>query len=101
MAPRNARLAALQRHLLAATPAAAAVPDDPLAEPRMGRIDAAALREFVTALLVAKGSEPAEAETVAAHLVLSNLKGHDSHGVGMLPQYAAPDPNPHSQGSAG
>ena len=101
MAPRNARLAALQRHLLAATPTAAAVPDDPIAEPRMGRIDAAALREFVTALLVAKGSEPAEAETVAAHLVLSNLKGHDSHGVGMLPQFAAPDPTPHSQGSAG
>ena len=32
----------------------------------MGRIDGAVLREFVTALLVAKGSEPAEAETEEA-----------------------------------
>lgn len=53
----------------------------------MGRIDADALKQFVSALLRGKGSGAAEAETVAEHLVGANLKGHDSHGVGMLPQY--------------
>jgi hydroxycarboxylate dehydrogenase B len=33
------------------------------------------------------GSEEAEAEQVADHLVRANLAGHDSHGVGMLPTY--------------
>jgi LDH2 family malate/lactate/ureidoglycolate dehydrogenase len=28
-----------------------------------------------------------EARTVADNLVLANLSGHDSHGVGMLPRY--------------
>ena len=28
-----------------------------------------------------------EAKIVAEHLVLANLTGHDSHGVGMLPTY--------------
>ena len=35
----------------------------------------------------ATGSSAAEAQAVAANLVLANLKGHDSHGVGMLPRY--------------
>lgn len=47
----------------------------------------AELRAQVTAVLVACGSSPEEAETVAANLVLANLSGHDSHGVGMLPRY--------------
>jgi uncharacterized oxidoreductase len=40
-------------------------------------------------LLIARrmGSEAAEAEEVADHLVRANLTGHDSHGVGMLPRY--------------
>ncbi len=33
------------------------------------------------------GSDEAEAEEVADHLVRANLAGHDSHGVGMLPRY--------------
>ena len=33
------------------------------------------------------GSEPAEATQVADHLVDANLRGHDSHGVGMIPHY--------------
>lgn len=33
------------------------------------------------------GSSAAEAQAVAANLVMANLKGHDSHGVGMLPRY--------------
>ena len=28
-----------------------------------------------------------EARLVADHLVLANLFGHDSHGVGMIPHY--------------
>ena len=38
-------------------------------------------------ILEAGGSEPEEARIVADHLVLANLSGHDSHGVGMLPAY--------------
>ena len=33
------------------------------------------------------GVSPDEASTVAQNLVLSNLSGHDSHGVGMAPRY--------------
>lgn len=33
------------------------------------------------------GSEPAEAKIVASHMLEANLRGHDSHGVGMLVQY--------------
>ncbi len=36
---------------------------------------------------MASGSSSAEADTVAANLVMANLSGHDSHGVGMLPRY--------------
>jgi hydroxycarboxylate dehydrogenase B len=41
------------------------------------------------ARLIARGmgSEEAEANEVADHLVRANLAGHDSHGVGMLPTY--------------
>lgn len=38
-------------------------------------------------ILMACGSAPAEADTVARNLVTANLSGHDSHGVGMLPRY--------------
>ena len=50
-------------------------------------LDASFLRTQVTGILVAAGSAPAEAGQVAANLVLANLSGHDSHGVGMLPRY--------------
>ncbi|MCJ0761881.1 malate/lactate/ureidoglycolate dehydrogenase [Variovorax terrae] len=46
-----------------------------------------ALRSWVATILRAAGSQPGEADTVAANLVLANLSGHDSHGVGMLPRY--------------
>jgi len=48
-----------------------------------------ALRDFAAAIIGASGSEAAEARTVADHLVEANLKGHDSHGVGMIPTYVA------------
>ena len=35
----------------------------------------------------AAGSTAEEARTVADNLVLANLSGHDSHGVGMVPRY--------------
>ncbi len=38
-------------------------------------------------IVLACGSTAAEAQTVANNLVLANLSGHDSHGVGMLPRY--------------
>ena len=50
-------------------------------------IQASALRAQVAAIVQAAGSSPAEAEQVAANLVLANLSGHDSHGVGMVPRY--------------
>ncbi len=45
------------------------------------------LRAQAATLLIATGSSRPEAETVAANLVMANLSGHDSHGVGMLPRY--------------
>lgn len=35
------------------------------------------------------GSHPAEAQAVVGNLIEANLSGHDSHGIGMLPRYAA------------
>jgi uncharacterized oxidoreductase len=45
------------------------------------------LRDLATRVLVAAGAEPECARIVADHLVDANLAGHDSHGIGMLPQY--------------
>jgi hydroxycarboxylate dehydrogenase B len=47
----------------------------------------AALRSFVTELFTRAGANPAAASEVSEHLVEANLKGHDSHGVGMIPAY--------------
>ena len=35
----------------------------------------------------AAGSAESEAEIIADHLIEANLRGHDSHGVGMIPNY--------------
>ena len=50
-------------------------------------IPAQVLRTQCASILVAAGSSAEEAEKVAANLVMANLSGHDSHGVGMLPRY--------------
>ena len=50
-------------------------------------IDPKALTAFVAAIVAAGGSSAREAELTAGNLVLANLSGHDSHGVGMIPQY--------------
>jgi uncharacterized oxidoreductase len=52
-------------------------------------IDHAQLTAFVTEIFTAGGATRAVAAEVAEHLVESNLKGHDSHGVGMVPAYVA------------
>jgi uncharacterized oxidoreductase len=48
---------------------------------------AAPLRATIANIIAAAGSTPREAQTVADNLVLANLSGHDSHGVGMVPRY--------------
>lgn len=50
-------------------------------------VAAARLRKAVEAIVAKGGSNPTEAELVAANLVEANLTGHDSHGVGMVPRY--------------
>jgi hydroxycarboxylate dehydrogenase B len=45
------------------------------------------LHAFTMAICRADGSSAEEARLVADHLVLANLFGHDSHGVGMMPAY--------------
>jgi hydroxycarboxylate dehydrogenase B len=51
------------------------------------RIKDADLRAAVRALFAAAGSGEREQRLVADHLVEANLRGHDSHGVGMIPAY--------------
>ena len=53
----------------------------------MPTIDAEPLRAVVRAMCKAAGSSDYEAGLVAENLVMANLSGHDSHGVGMLPNY--------------
>lgn len=45
------------------------------------------LRDFLAEALAAAGSGIEEAAIVADHLVEAALRGHDSHGPGMLPAY--------------
>ena len=45
------------------------------------------LKKMAISILKKSGSNTDEAQIVADHLVRSNLSGHDSHGVGMLPTY--------------
>ena len=50
-------------------------------------IDHTVLTRFITEIFVRLHADPADAVKVASHLVAANLKGHDSHGVGMVPTY--------------
>jgi uncharacterized oxidoreductase len=50
-------------------------------------ISAQDLRAQVARIIEAAGSQAAEAAQVADNLVMANLSGHDSHGVGMVPRY--------------
>ena len=53
----------------------------------MSNIAAERLHRLASAIVKATGSDDGEAKAVADHLVVANLTGHDSHGVGMLPDY--------------
>jgi hydroxycarboxylate dehydrogenase B len=53
----------------------------------MPTVDAAELTGIAHRVFAAAGSAEEEARVVARHLVEANLKGHDSHGVGMIPSY--------------
>jgi hydroxycarboxylate dehydrogenase B len=50
-------------------------------------INAKPLTGLLSLILETAGAEPERARVCAEHLVLANLKGHDSHGVGMAPAY--------------
>eukprot|EP00941_MAST-03F_sp_MAST-3F-sp1_P005966 g5966.t1 len=51
------------------------------------KFSASQLQSLVTRLVSLTGSNAEESHRVAENLVTSNLKGHDSHGVGYLPRY--------------
>ncbi|UJW30628.1 Ldh family oxidoreductase [Saccharothrix sp. AJ9571] len=51
------------------------------------RVERGELHEVARRVLVRAGARKEAAEEVARSLVLSNLLGHDSHGVRRLPQY--------------
>ena len=53
----------------------------------MPHLAAPDLIALVTAMLERVGSEPEEAAQVASDLVEANLRGHDSHGVQLVPRY--------------
>jgi len=50
-------------------------------------VDHNELRRIGRHIFTAAGSSEEEAGIIADHLVEANLKGHDSHGVGMIPNY--------------
>ncbi len=50
-------------------------------------IDKAPLTGLATQVFIELGATRERALETAAHLVEANLKGHDSHGVGMIPAY--------------
>ena len=50
-------------------------------------VQAQVLRQAVEELFAAAGASHDTATLIAAHLVEANLRGHDSHGVGVVPMY--------------
>lgn len=53
----------------------------------MPSIDAHRLESGLAAVFAAAGASGREAALIARHLVEASLRGHDSHGVGLLPTY--------------
>lgn len=53
------------------------------------RIQAETLAGLTARIFEGMGSPPDEAALVADSLVVANLQGHDSHGVGLVPTYVA------------
>ena len=54
----------------------------------MPTIDSARLESTATRIFEGLGAPPADAAWISHLLVLANLRGHDSHGVIRIPQYA-------------
>jgi uncharacterized oxidoreductase len=52
-------------------------------------LDARRLLDAMRLVVAGFGSSADEIDAVARNLVEANLTGHDSHGIGMLPRYAA------------
>jgi hydroxycarboxylate dehydrogenase B len=50
-------------------------------------IQAQSLRAQTAIIFIAAGSTSHEAQQIADNLVMANLSGHDSHGVGMIARY--------------
>src|SRR5438876_6123141 len=50
-------------------------------------IDHQELHAIAERVFTAAGSEADEARTIADYLVEADLRGHDSHGVGLIPNY--------------
>ena len=50
-------------------------------------IDEKKLTQLTEQIFITAGTQSSRAREVAEHLVAANLKGHDSHGVGMIPTY--------------
>ena len=50
-------------------------------------IDEGRLAAFSSRIFQSLGAPQGKADIVAEHLVEANLRGHDSHGVGMIPSY--------------
>ena len=50
-------------------------------------IRAEPLKNVVRAIFASAGSSARECDLLADHLVEANLRGHDSHGIGMIPAY--------------
>lgn len=53
----------------------------------MPKISRDRLTHLGARILQAAGASAEDASIVAGHLVEANLRGHDSHGIGMLPHY--------------
>ncbi|WP_395699989.1 malate/lactate/ureidoglycolate dehydrogenase [Aquabacterium sp.] len=51
-------------------------------------IPLASLRQAMQLVVRGFGSRPEEVDAVVDNLLEANLRGHDSHGIGMLPRYA-------------
>src|SRR5262247_1789218 len=45
------------------------------------------LHGIASRVFEAAGSDHSEARAIADHLIEANLRGHDSHGVGLIPNY--------------
>ena len=53
----------------------------------MPLVDEQVLTDFGRQVMASLGCDEDESRCIAEHLVAANLKGHDSHGIGMIPTY--------------